>query len=67
MATKRMPKTPASGPTTAKCGPCKGTGEVPVPVRVGRNRRVVGAQNGMCLGCFGTGQAPPPDTTRPPA
>ncbi|OAH13423.1 hypothetical protein [Streptomyces jeddahensis] len=41
-----------------KCPVCKGTGEVAVLVRVGRKHRVVGQQNGLCLTCFGTGDAP---------
>ncbi|MEV0090212.1 hypothetical protein [Streptomyces sp. NPDC050738] len=46
----------------AGCPVCKGTGEIPVPVRVGRSRRVVGTQNGLCLNCFGSGRNPNPDT-----
>ncbi|MBC9714634.1 hypothetical protein H9Y04_18920 [Streptomyces sp. TRM66268-LWL] len=45
-------------PAAKKCRPCKGTGEVSRPVVVGRKRRTVGHQTGMCLNCFGTGQAP---------
>lgn len=44
--------------TPKHCPACKGSGEVAVSVRVGRTRRVVGQQTGMCLACFGTGQAP---------
>ncbi|MCX4672855.1 hypothetical protein OG453_40510 [Streptomyces sp. NBC_01381] len=51
-------KTPARKLTAAKCKPCKGTGEVSRPVRVGRKHRVVGEQTGMCLACFGSGEAP---------
>ncbi|MGW1869769.1 hypothetical protein ACWCPS_29950 [Streptomyces mauvecolor] len=43
---------------SAKCPVCKGTGEVPITVRVGRKRRPVGQQNGYCLRCLGTGEAP---------
>ncbi|MEU6853538.1 hypothetical protein ABZ901_26890 [Actinacidiphila alni] len=39
------------------CEVCKGTGQVAVTVRVGRRHRVAGQQEGMCLSCFGTGQA----------
>jgi hypothetical protein len=37
---------------------CKGTGQVAVTVRVGRRHRLVGQQEGMCLTCFGSGEAP---------
>ncbi|MER6131494.1 hypothetical protein [Streptomyces sp. NPDC001815] len=40
-----------------KCDPCKGTGEVPRAVRVGRKQRFVGQQSGICLACFGSGEA----------
>ncbi|MGQ4440724.1 hypothetical protein ACN6LI_005962 [Streptomyces violaceoruber] len=49
-------------PTTTPCLPCKGTGEVSRPVRVGRNRRTVGQQTGMCLNCFGAGEIPADDS-----
>ncbi|MEU9609598.1 hypothetical protein [Streptomyces sp. NPDC048057] len=42
-------------PKPPKCPACKGTGTVAVAVRVGRRRRVVGQQDGMCLGCLGSG------------
>ncbi|MFF5107381.1 hypothetical protein [Streptomyces sp. NPDC000134] len=51
-------KRPAPKVKTKVCEPCKGTGEVPRPVQVGRKRRLVGHQAGICLGCFGTGFAP---------
>ncbi|MET7886208.1 MULTISPECIES: hypothetical protein [Streptomyces] len=54
MATK---KTPRPAPVPPKCGPCNGTGEVARTVRVGRKRRTVGQQAGICLACFGTGEA----------
>ncbi|MDT0347486.1 hypothetical protein [Streptomyces litchfieldiae] len=44
-------------PTPAKCSACEGKGEVPVTVRVGRKRRVVGQQSGICLACMGSGLA----------
>ncbi|WP_169801183.1 hypothetical protein [Streptomyces kanamyceticus] len=51
-------KKPAPGkPDVKECRTCKGTGEVARPVRVGRKRRVVGEQNGLCLGCMGSGEA----------
>ena len=48
-------------PTTVPCPSCKGTGEVSRPVRVGRKRRTVGRQTGMCLTCFGAGEIPAAD------
>ncbi|SDK98221.1 hypothetical protein [Streptomyces indicus] len=51
MATSKRPA------AKKKCGPCRGTGEISRPVQVGRKRRTVGHQTGMCLKCFGTGQA----------
>jgi hypothetical protein len=42
----------------ARCEVCKGTGQVAVNVRVGRRHRLVGQQEGMCLSCFGSGEAP---------
>ncbi|MGW0761949.1 hypothetical protein ACWD1Y_36680 [Streptomyces sp. NPDC002814] len=53
--TTKPSKAAASKP--AKCGPCHGTGEVARTVRVGRKQRVVGQQSGICLACFGTGEA----------
>ncbi|MFE4775259.1 hypothetical protein [Streptomyces sp. NPDC056713] len=55
MAAKK--KSPPRPPAAKRCEPCKGTGEVAVSVQVGRKRRVVGQQNGLCLTCFGTGEA----------
>ncbi|WP_406344531.1 hypothetical protein [Streptomyces sp. NBC_00648] len=51
-------KVTARTPKPKPCRVCKGTGEVAISVRVGRKRRVVGQQNGYCLNCFGTGDAP---------
>lgn len=49
-------KTPATaGP--AKCPTCKGSGEVSRAVYVGRKRRAVGQQTGICLTCLGSGEA----------
>jgi DnaJ-class molecular chaperone len=50
-------KTPPPPPAPASCEVCEGTGTVAVTVRVGRRRRVVGKQDGMCLACFGSGTA----------
>ncbi|WP_405779875.1 hypothetical protein [Streptomyces sp. NBC_00859] len=52
--TQRTKAAPVEEP---KCEPCGGTGNVPVTVRVGRKRRPVGTQDGLCLNCFGTGTA----------
>ncbi|MHC3424582.1 MULTISPECIES: hypothetical protein [unclassified Streptomyces] len=49
-------KTP---PAPVACEVCQGTGVVAVAVRVGRKRRTVGKQDGMCLTCFGSGEASP--------
>lgn len=55
---RRSTKTPpAAAPAEPPCEVCKGTGTVAVTVRVGRRRRVVGQQDGMCLACFGNGTA----------
>ncbi|MFJ4697352.1 hypothetical protein ACIP5N_04170 [Streptomyces sp. NPDC088768] len=54
MTTKR--KTPLA---PVACEVCQGSGVVAVAVRVGRKRRVVGKQDGMCLTCFGSGEAAP--------
>lgn len=48
-------------PKTKKCLPCKGTGEVSRPVRVGRKGRYAGEQSGICLGCLGSGEIPADD------
>nr|WP_093743171.1 hypothetical protein [Streptomyces sp. DvalAA-14] len=55
--TTARPAKPAAPAQPEPCGACKGTGQVAVPVRVGRRHRVVGDQEGMCLGCLGTGTA----------
>lgn len=56
MATKKKTPPPPA-PAPRKCGPCNGTGEVARTVRVGRKRREVGEQAGICLACFGIGEA----------
>ncbi|MEW1828582.1 hypothetical protein [Streptomyces sp. NPDC088196] len=43
-------------PKVKPCSPCKGTGEVSRTVLVGRKRRAVGQQTGICLGCLGAGE-----------
>ncbi|WP_405676830.1 hypothetical protein OG292_19525 [Streptomyces sp. NBC_01511] len=50
-AKKTAPATPPP------CEPCEGSGQVAITVRVGRKRRPVGQQDGICLTCLGTGQA----------
>ncbi|WP_328479511.1 hypothetical protein OHS71_12760 [Streptomyces sp. NBC_00377] len=49
-------KTTAPEPT--KCPVCLGSGEVSRTVHVGRKRRTVGQQTGLCLNCLGSGEAP---------
>jgi DnaJ-class molecular chaperone len=57
VATARKPAhRPAPDPV--KCPVCDGTGEVSRTVLVGRKRRAVGEQSGLCLNCLGTGNAP---------
>ncbi|MFF9347521.1 hypothetical protein [Streptomyces sp. NPDC014734] len=61
MATKRTTTKPPKSPVPAQpteCQPCGGTGNVAVTVRVGRKRRPVGQQDGLCLNCLGTGTDP---------
>ncbi|MFG2462457.1 hypothetical protein ACGFWE_36085 [Streptomyces sp. NPDC048523] len=41
----------------AKCPTCKGSGEISRAVHVGRKRRPVGQQTGICLTCLGSGEA----------
>ncbi|MFG2458010.1 hypothetical protein ACGFWE_13205 [Streptomyces sp. NPDC048523] len=51
-------KTTAPPPVEpAKCPTCKGSGEVSRTVLVGRKRRSVGKQTGICLTCLGSGEA----------
>ncbi|WP_187145375.1 hypothetical protein [Streptomyces sp. So13.3] len=48
----------AAAKAAPKCHVCKGTGEVGVAVKVGRKQRITDDQQvGMCLTCFGSGQA----------
>ncbi|MFJ7056141.1 hypothetical protein ACIQVA_00015 [Streptomyces microflavus] len=66
MATKRTttktPTTTAPDPVEpAPCQPCGGTGNVAITVRVGRKRRPVGQQDGLCLNCLGEGTDPGTD------
>ncbi|MEU0916136.1 hypothetical protein [Streptomyces cyaneofuscatus] len=59
--TTRPPKNLAPDPVAiepAPCQPCGGTGNVAITVRVGRKRRPVGQQDGLCLNCLGEGTAP---------
>ncbi|MEU7381579.1 hypothetical protein AB0A91_16560 [Streptomyces sp. NPDC042207] len=55
---KTSPHGKATVPEPAKCPVCHGTGEVSRTVRVGRKRRAVGEQAGLCLNCLGSGNAP---------
>ncbi|MFD8728436.1 hypothetical protein [Streptomyces sp. NPDC059258] len=59
--TTKTPKNPAPAPAPvepASCQPCGGTGNVAITVRVGRKRRAVGQQDGLCLNCLGSGTDP---------
>ncbi|MGW4661179.1 hypothetical protein ACWEP2_43985 [Streptomyces sp. NPDC004279] len=53
MATRKNAK-----PKTVACPVCRGTGDVPRTVHVGRKRQAVGQQSGFCLNCLGTGLDP---------
>ncbi|WP_095936651.1 hypothetical protein [Streptomyces sp. Tue6028] len=57
MAARKPRKATVPVPAAKQCGPCNGTGEVARTVRVGRTKRPVGQQTGICLACFGTGEA----------
>lgn len=58
MIAMAAPKTPATVTAEpAKCPTCKGSGEVSRTVHVGRQRRPVGQQTGICLTCLGSGEA----------
>ncbi|MER6269277.1 hypothetical protein [Streptomyces sp900105755] len=50
--------TPPPEPKPAPCPVCHGSGEVSRTVQVGRKRRTVGYQTGLCLNCLGSGDAP---------
>ncbi|MFI8865292.1 hypothetical protein ACIGNW_00010 [Streptomyces sp. NPDC053707] len=52
------PKKSSTSTEPAACKPCGGTGNVPTTVRVGRKRRPVGQQDGLCLNCLGSGTDP---------
>ncbi|MFF8243786.1 hypothetical protein [Streptomyces griseus] len=60
MAPRRTTKPPKDPAPTAPvvCSPCDGSGMVAATVRVGRKRRPVGQQDGLCLNCLGSGLAP---------
>ncbi|WP_406251346.1 hypothetical protein [Streptomyces cyaneofuscatus] len=66
MATKRTTTKPSKNPAPAPvepapCQPCGGSGNVAITVRVGRKRRPVGQQDGLCLNCLGEGTDPGTD------
>lgn len=48
----------STAPEPPKCSVCQGSGEVSRTVHVGRKRRPVGQQTGLCLNCLGSGDAP---------
>ncbi|MEE1789821.1 hypothetical protein PUR28_03360 [Streptomyces sp. BE308] len=60
MATRRTTTKPSKNapPEPVVCSPCDGSGMVAATVRVGRKRRPVGQQDGLCLNCLGSGLAP---------
>ncbi|MFB8382429.1 hypothetical protein [Streptomyces rubiginosohelvolus] len=61
MAPRRTTTKPPKNPAPAEpvvCSPCDGSGMVAATVRVGRKRRPVGQQDGICLNCLGSGLAP---------
>ncbi|MEW2123117.1 hypothetical protein AB0891_05260 [Streptomyces sp. NPDC007259] len=58
MAPTKRTTTPPPPVENGDCKPCGGTGNVPTTVRVGRKRRPVGQQDGLCLNCFGAGTDP---------
>ncbi|WP_425833753.1 hypothetical protein [Streptomyces fractus] len=57
MAPRKARTAPAPAVKAPKCRVCKGSGEVSIKVRVGRKQRPVGDQTGLCLTCFGSGEA----------
>lgn len=57
MAAKKARKASAPVLEPPQCPTCKGTGEVSRTVHVGRKRRPVGRQTGICLACLGSGEA----------
>ncbi|MGW0913974.1 hypothetical protein ACWD1Z_19815 [Streptomyces sp. NPDC002784] len=61
MATRKTPAPVTADPKPAKCPTCEGTGEVSRTVRVGRKRRAVGDQTGICLNCLGACEIPADD------
>jgi len=54
MPRKKTSPPPAAPPQPQPCPTCKGTGTVTDTIRVGRRRRTVGQQDGICPTCFGT-------------
>lgn len=63
--TRRRTRVPDPPDPAVPCGACSGSQTVAAPVRVGRSRRLVGAQDGFCLRCFGTGEEPTSTTPDP--
>lgn len=57
--TRKRAATPPPPPVPVACEFCEGTGLVSKTVRVGRRQRNVGAQQGACLTCWGTGETSP--------
>lgn len=59
-APQRAPRRKAAKPEPAKCPDCDGTGESTEAVRVGsrKGRATADEQAGLCLNCWGSGEAP---------
>jgi DnaJ-class molecular chaperone len=57
VAARQTPAPVTADPEPAKCPTCKGSGEGSRTVHVGRKRRAVGEQAGLCLTCLGSGEA----------
>ncbi|MFF7330480.1 hypothetical protein ACIQU5_20300 [Streptomyces sp. NPDC090306] len=55
-ARKSAKSTTPTPPPTVPCPVCKGSGDVPRTVLVGRKRRPAGQQSGFCLNCLGEGE-----------
>lgn len=61
MAPRKNPKTSTPPSSLDPCPACQGSGEISRPVQVGRKRRTVGRQAGICLDCLGAGELPADD------
>ncbi|GGN77580.1 hypothetical protein GCM10011579_059980 [Streptomyces albiflavescens] len=59
-ARKPAPRRKPAKPEPAKCPDCDGVGESTESVRVGarKHRTTADQQTGLCLTCWGSGEAP---------